>query len=186
MRKTILIFMLATVAALCALPGSAADNATSNRRDKKAQKSLVDSVHAVQAAEAVSNQYWVLIASQIVPQMGPIVSGLDTDRNFVLVQNDRGIVQMALNGPHPGFNGLGGVTLKGRVSNYRVSTDKKGNTHCTFRLHGSHVDAHVMVSLNRKNDGGVADISGTVNGSSFRMRGRVAPYQNPNLKLNLD
>ena len=40
------------------------------------------------------------------------------------------VVQVAFNVPFSGPNGLGGITVDGNASNYKVKTDKKGNIRC--------------------------------------------------------
>ena len=44
-----------------------------------------------------------------------------------MVDDDRASVQVAFNIPASGPNGLGGVTVDGNVSGYKIKTDKKRN-----------------------------------------------------------
>lgn len=44
------------------------------------------------------------------------------------IKDDAVVVQVAFNVPFSGPNGIGGVTVQGSVSGYKIQTDKKGTT----------------------------------------------------------
>lgn len=52
---------------------------------------------------------------------------VSSNTNFVAVKDDKAVVQVAFNIPVSGPNGLGGITVEGSTSNYKQTTDKKGN-----------------------------------------------------------
>jgi hypothetical protein len=49
-----------------------------------------------------------------------------TGDNFILVDGERVVLQTASNWGGPGFNGLGGITLEGRITQYEYDIDEKG------------------------------------------------------------
>lgn len=53
-----------------------------------------------------------------------------TGNNFVLIDGDRVVLQTASTATgRPGSNGLGGVTLRGRITGYEYDIDNKGPIH---------------------------------------------------------
>ena len=61
---------------------------------------------------------------------------VNSNTNFVLVNQGRGTVQVAFNTVYPGPNGIGGVTVDGTTSDMKITTDKKGNVNCQFSIQG--------------------------------------------------
>lgn len=49
--------------------------------------------------------------------------------NFILIDGNRVVLQTASPSGGPGFNGLGGITLRGRITQYEIDVDDKGPIH---------------------------------------------------------
>lgn len=56
------------------------------------------------------------------------IAYVNPNTNFVSVNKNDAVVQVAFNVPFSGPNGIGGVTVQGSVSGYMVNTVYKGRT----------------------------------------------------------
>lgn len=74
------------------------------------------------------------------------------------VNGNKGSVQVAFNIPVSGPNGLGGVTVDGNVSGYKVTTDKKGNIRLAMNITGVGISAQVNISLANGGNNATVDI----------------------------
>lgn len=147
------------------------------KQTKKQELAVIDTVHYHSAAQAIADRYFVLLVDNISLDFSPAYEGgLDTQRNFVLVQGENAIVQTASNYPGPGLNNLGGVTLRGRVSGYSTRTNKKGDVTVQFNLVGSHVNATVFVTLLHGGDHATATVNPSLGRGGITMDGRLVPY----------
>jgi hypothetical protein len=121
--KAIIIIMLSFFLA-CGL--SAQDNTKSKQtlkeekkvnRDSIAQreyeltKNMIDSMDFVLEANYLSNQYGYRV---------PVTSSL----NFIMVDSTHAVLQTGRNSGM-GYNGVGGVTAEGNISNWKVKKDDK-------------------------------------------------------------
>ena len=50
---------------------------------------------------------------------------VSSNTNFVGLDGDKAVVQVAFNVPFSGPNGLGGITVDGNASNYKVKPTKR-------------------------------------------------------------
>ena len=92
-----------------------------------AQEVPSDSVlHAV-AVQALKENKFVVEADRLIFKQGD-VAYVNSNTNFIMVDGEKGTVQVAFNNtPFAGPNGIGGITVDGRVSGVRVKESKKGD-----------------------------------------------------------
>lgn len=148
------------------------------------KQAIVDSVRFVALGQAVEEGYFVLQAHSVsLSYSGYTQSGLDGNRNFVLLQGDSGVVQTSSSWGYPGFNNMGGITLMGQVKGYRAKVSKKGNISISYNLVGRNVNASVYINIPHGSDYATATITPIMGRGSFTATGRISPYRNPNLHL---
>lgn len=99
-----------------------------------------------EAKQAIENKSFTLEADQVIFKRGR-TAFVSSNTNFVTVNGNKGSVQVAFNIPVSGPNGLGGVTVDGNVSGYKVTTDKKGNIRLAMNITGVGISAQVNISL---------------------------------------
>jgi len=151
---------------------------------EKRLRELNDKTAFMKAENSLKRGYFVLLADNVqVGNMGYRHYDINSNSNFVLVQQDGGIVQVAFNTGNPGANGLGGITCRGKISNQRITTDKKGNVQMSYHLMGSNVSADVHITLYKGSSRAVAIINPTMRGPQITIYGNIQPYRNRNLKL---
>lgn len=186
-----LIILLILLTALCT--GTLAQDKKMSRKEKEAawraerlRKRAAeerieihnDSVQYLQAIAALKRGSWALEASNVTFNNG--VSNFVTEStNFVSVNNGTATVQTALDNSNIySPNGLGGVTLTGRVSNEEMTVDRYGNIHYNFGIYGSEISATVSVVLTAGSNQATATVNPNFNNSSMTMSGYIYPYGN--------
>ena len=137
-----------------------------------------DSVQYMQAIAALKNGSWALEASNVSFNNG--VSNLVTENtNFVSINDGTATVQTALNNSNVySPNGLGGITLTGRVTNEEMRVDRYGNVYYSFGIFSSEISATVSVILSAGSNQASATVSPNFNSSNLSMSGYIYPYNN--------
>ena len=186
-----LIILLLLLTALCS--GATAQEKKMTRKEKEAawraerlRKRAAeerieihnDSVQYLQAIAALKGGSWALEASNVTFNNG--VSNFVTEStNFVSVNNGTATVQTALDNSNIySPNGLGGVTLTGRIANEEMTVDRYGNIHYNFGIYGSEISATVNVILSAGSNQATATVNPNYNNSSMTMSGYIYPYGN--------
>ena len=186
-----LIILLLLLTALCS--GATAQDKKMTRREKEAawraerlRKRAAeerieihnDSVQYLQAIAALKGGSWALEASNVTFNNG--VSNFVTEStNFVSVNNGTATVQTALDNSNIySPNGLGGVTLTGRIANEEMTVDRYGNVYYSFSIFGSEISATVSVMLSAGSNQATATINPNFNSSNLAMSGCIYPYSN--------
>ena len=156
----------------------AQESRAERRADRKAQR---DAERArlkaeEQVADAVSYDDAVaaLKAHQVMFRNGQ-TAFVNSNTNFVLVNQGRGTVQVAFNTVYPGPNGIGGVTVDGSTSDMQITTDKKGNVNCQFSIQGIGISAQIFISLTNGGNNATVTISPNFNSNTMTLTGNLVP-----------
>lgn len=181
MKNLKFVFVMAMMLAM-AWPLSARDDSKEAVKEaKEAQKeyrkrmqAAKDSIDYYHSSRAVDNRHFVMQADQLMFSRGGSVSVVPST-NFVLVNGDKGMVQVSprIGG---GPNGVGGITVDGNISSYKVKTDKKGNRTITFTLSGNGLSTEVAISLYAKGNNASARVNPTFRGDAVSLNGNLYPY----------
>lgn len=137
-----------------------------------------DSVQYLQAIAALKSGSWALEASSVTFNNG--ASNFVTEStNFISINNGEATVQTALDNSNVySPNGLGGITLTGRVGNEEMTVDRYGNIHYNFGIYGSEISATVNVILSAGSNQATAIVNPNYNSSNMSMNGYIYPYNN--------
>ncbi|MCM1452538.1 MAG: DUF4251 domain-containing protein [Clostridium sp.] len=139
MKKILCIITMAMAVAL------AACSASKMTPEQKRAKEFRDSVAHELALDLLESQKYMITADRLTFPGGKMLHVFPST-NFLYVQGDTAIYQIAP-GMGGGWNGVGGVTVKGRVSNYRSRITDKGEAIITFGLIDGGVSVDVSVNL---------------------------------------
>lgn len=143
--------MILTVAILLAGAGTGyaqsqdANSRKMARKQMKAEQDARDRLAFEEARKAIEAKEFVLEADQVSFKSGSTAQ-VSSNTNFVAVQGDKAVVQVAFDIPVSGPNGLGGVTVSGSTSDYRQSVDKKGNIRVSMNVIGTGDFPHRSIS----------------------------------------
>lgn len=138
-----------------------------------AQKSA-DPVAQAEGLERLGLQTFMIQTSRL-----DFGSGRSTEvtpnTNFLMMAGGRCMVQVAprIGG---GPNGVGGITMDGVVSNYKLVRHDNGSATATFRLTQNGYFADVTISYDAKRNYALVRFSATYRRYSVTFAGTVSPY----------
>ncbi len=140
-------------------------------RLEAAQDSLI---HA-RAVKVLRDRQFVLEADRIIPKSGRTFN-VNSMTNFLMVNGDRATIQVASTSTvNPGPNGVGGITLEGRITELRITDESYGGLTMNMTVAGNALSAAVTITLTGSGDIATATIRPTFNSNRAEMRGRIVP-----------
>lgn len=183
------VLFLVIVLLLCVATTVDAQQTRKERRDAKREaikkkraaervkEMQLDSIAFLKALDAIENNSFVLEADNIMFPTG-IIRYVTSATNYVQVVGNEGILQTAFSNfsYSPSPNGLGGVTVDGKISTPKISKDEHGNVHYEFSITGIAVSATIMITLTGGTNEASAYISPNFNGNNITMTGHIVPY----------
>ena len=180
MKKIIALMMLVFIGASTAM--YAQESKSENRRaERKAQRDAEKAREKreearayADAVQAINNRKFVLEADRITFKRGRSAF-VTSNTNFVLLNGEKASVQVAFNGPYAGPNGIGGITVDGRVGEVKTATDKKGNVTCSFNVMGVGISAQVSSRLTHDTNNASVTINPNFNSNRLSLDGKVIP-----------
>jgi len=164
--------MLFTIAA------AAQEEVPLTKQEKKAlkqeQKSQNEAIMVRNTAEALKSGRFVLKADQLRGRGGYMMN-VNPTTNFVAVEGEEAYFQMAsVSGV--GFNGLGGVTLKGRITSFEMNQEKKhGSYTIMMNTVGNGGNLTIVLKVNETGEMASASVSSN-HGNRIDLSGVLVPW----------
>lgn len=135
-----------------------------------------DSIQFVQAINAIRNGSWALEASNVTFNNG-VTRFVTASTNFVSVDDGQAVVQTAFNNSNINLpNGLGGITLEGRVIGEELKMDKEGNVYYNYSIQGADISATVNVVVTANSNQATATVNPNFNSNQMTLSGYIYPY----------
>lgn len=189
--KRIVSFIVVVAVAMCGITQVQAQSKAVEKADKKLEKEVKkqerlakDAIQGEQefntAMQAINNQEFVLEANTVQPMNGQVFY-VNSNTNFVSLNNGQAMVQIASNSPYPGPNGLGGITVQGGASNIQTKQDDKGNVYLTMNVQGTFISATVSLMLTSGTNNASVTVDPNFSGRTLRMTGPLYPYSQSNI-----
>ena len=138
---------------------------------------IADSLASIQAIAAIRNKDFVLQVDNVTFQNGNTVF-VNSSTNFISVKGNRAVVQISPSNFAAGPNGVGGVTVDGGISNYQITTDRKGRVNLTYNVSGIGISAQIEVYIVPGSTYAQATIYPNFNSNTMWLSGTVVPYNN--------
>ena len=133
-----------------------------------------DMKYHAQALAALKDSTFVFNTNQIIFNNG-ISTSVSSVTNFISLNKNRVVIQIAFDIPYIGYNGLGGITVEGHISTVKMRTDKKGFTRYEFYANGTGISARVELTLHPTNNSATAIISPNFNSKQLNLNGSISP-----------
>ena len=135
-----------------------------------------DTIQFVQAINAIRNGSWALEASNVTFNNG-VTRFVTASTNFVSVDDGQAVVQTAFNNSNINSpNGLGGITLEGRVIGEELKMDKEGNVYYNYSIQGADISATVNVVVTANSNQATATVNPNFNSNQMTLSGYIYPY----------
>lgn len=132
------------------------------------------------ALQALKDGSWVIEVDQIVFPRG-LTKFVSKTTNFVYMNNNQAVVQLALTHFNPGQNGLGGFTVQGNPSKITMSNGKHGIIYYNFNVQGVAISATVNVQLTGDSNRSTVTIYPNFNNNNITLTGNLVPYNSSNV-----
>lgn len=183
--------MVVLAVAMCGMTQVHAQSKGAERAAKKMEREIkkkarlakdaIEGEEAFNAAvQAINNQSFVLEANTIQPMSGQVFY-VNSNTNFVSLNDGQAMVQIASNSPYPGPNGLGGITVQGSASNIQTKQDDKGNVYLNMSVQGTFISATVSLMLTSGTDNATVTVDPNFSGRNLQMTGVLLPYSQSNI-----
>ena len=172
------IILLVFVTLFCCIDYSQAQTTEKKmtRQEKKEAQKAMEQALFEEARQAIENKAFTLEADRVIFKRGRNAF-VSSNTNFVMVDGDKSSVQVAFNIPASGPNGLGGVTVDGNVSGYKIKTDKKGSIYLTMSV----ISAQVSITLPYGSNNATVDIRPNFNSNRLTLSGEILPLDKSNI-----
>ncbi len=144
------------------------------RQQRKAMQQAIDSMEYADALQALRDTCFTLEADQVVFKYGHRAYVSPTT-NFVAVEDGRAVAQVAFNIPAAGPNGIGGVTVEGPLTDYKMTFDKKGNMMLTANVMGVSLSARLYITMCKGSNKASIEILPTFNSRRITLEGVILP-----------
>lgn len=136
-----------------------------------------DSIQYVQAINAIRNGSWALEASNVTFNNG-VTRFVTESTNFVSVDDGQAVVQTAFNNTNINSpNGLGGITLEGRILDEELKMDNEGNVYYNYNIQGAEISATVNVVITAHTNQATATVNPNFSSRQMTMSGYIYPYE---------
>ena len=147
------IILLVFVTLFCCVGYSQAQTTKKmTRQEKKEAQKAMEQALFEEARQAIENKAFTLEADRVI-----------------------------FNIPASGPNGLGGVTVDGNVSGYKIKTDKKGSIYLTMSVMGVGISAQVSITLPYGSNNATVDIRPNFNSNRLTLSGEILPLDKSNI-----
>ncbi len=150
------------------------------KEQKKQLQAALDSLLHKEALEAVESKAFTLEADQVTFKYGQ-VAYVTPNTNFVCVNGDEATLQTAFNIPISGFNGLGGITVDGTLSNFKTEHLKDGDATVSMQVMGTGVSATVFIRLYKDSNKATVSIMPNFSSNNISLTGYIVPLQKSNV-----
>ncbi len=176
--KNMLFFALILLLASCGSAMTPEEKAA--KAQKEAANAEMEQVLYNQAVAALDNKTFVLEAERVDFKRGNF-QYVNQTTNFVSMDGDNATIQLALNGPAIGPNGIGGITVEGKASDVKKTVDKKGNVSWSMHVMGIGISATVFFRMTNGTNDCTATVSPDYSGNIISFTGSLYPTSESNV-----
>lgn len=150
------------------------------KAEKERQKKIEDIGETIafeRAAKCIKDGSFVIEANQVQTRQGGIAH-VASNTNFISMSNGESVIQIAPSNHIAGPNGVGGITVDGKVSEVKITESKSGNLSYSYNVQGIGVSAVVKISLPKGSTTASATVYPNFNSNDITLTGRVVAPQN--------
>lgn len=145
------------------------------KQEKERKKKIEETGDAIafeMAAKSLKGSNFVIEADQLQSDKGGITH-VNPNTNFITIVGEDATVQIAPSNHIAGPNGVGGITLDGKVSNVKISTDKKGSITYACSILGAGISASVHITLHKGSSTAYATVFPNFSSNDVTLIGKV-------------
>lgn len=152
-----------------------------HKLDKAEKKEIRKSYQAAvfeEVKRAVDERRFIVEADKISLKNGKSCF-INPRTNFISLDGEDAILQLSPNNSAlMGPNGLGGITLKGKASDVKITTTKKGNINISMAIQGVSLSSQVRITIPKGGNNAIVTVSPTFSGYKYTLKGIVMSIDN--------
>jgi len=176
-----IIFLLAFIFTLSAYAQeeNAMDNRSSRRiqrEQRRMQEQLERDQKSRQVESLIKSRRFILQANYLSGRTGSRVV-VDEKINYIIVDSSDIVLQYGEFAAYGGYNGLGGVTTEGRISNYELLTTGRDNNSYTVKLYVSTTLGMYDIYINVSSSGSATATINGLAGGRLTYQGSIKPVE---------
>lgn len=152
----------------------------SKKEVRKAEEEIRKELAYAEAAEALKTGSFVMQAERVTFRRGE-TAFLFANKNFISMNDEQAVIQLAFNTARPTPNGIGGITVEGKVSGIKIKTSKKGQINYSFFVQGVGISAQVSITLYPGNNTAMAQVSPNFNSNRISLTGFIVCFDNSDI-----
>lgn len=172
MKRTVYIAVLLVM--ILSATAYAQNNETLTKEQQKELNEKLDSIMFVQGLQAIKDRQFTLEADKVISKRGR-TAFVSSNTNFVMINGDKAVVQVAFSNSGFGPNGLGGITVEGSVSSYQIKENRKGNITLTMNVTGVGISARLNIYMTKGSNRATVEISPNFNSNRTTLSGVLLP-----------
>lgn len=153
------------------------------RAEKKAQELQAQQDTRVIQEKWAKDKTYVLEALQVFSKQGETFH-LNSSTNFVYINGDQAILQLSFDGLI-GWNGIGGITVKGRITKYEVQLENKNKPiYIRLNIQGStgFQDITLWISNSGSGEAQITDMQG----NRIRFTGNIVSLEETSVFVGME
>lgn len=156
------------------------DSIASARLKNKQEQTTIDSIIHAKALDALHGNEFVLESDRLTLKHGE-QGYVSSTTNFIALHDGVATIQLSpfLSGGGP--NGVGGITVEGKVSGLKVENDKKGGCLLAMNVTGNGVSAQVTIRLSPSDNHATATVLPNFNSLNVTLDGKLMPFGESNV-----
>ncbi|OHX67917.1 DUF4251 domain-containing protein [Flammeovirga pacifica] len=146
---------------------------------EKQQAKAEEEARLAMAKQAMHDQEFVLEANQVFDRYGNVAQ-VTNNINFIKMNKNTCVVQLGFDGI-VGYNGVGGITLDGKISDLKITENEHGGLSMDFNVQGSMMQARVRINLNGGDNWADASVRSQTENIEIKFRGNIIPSNLSNI-----
>lgn len=145
------------------------------RSERRAREAVQDSLDYESAKSAMDMMKFIIKVDKITDPNGRTTSIQQVNSNFISVEDDYTIIQVAIYNDRLGRNGIGGATVDGLINHKEQTTAKNGNTIMKYSVLGNQISTQVQVTLLKDSNKVVVMLMPNDRGGDYTLYGNLYP-----------
>ncbi|WP_082026362.1 DUF4251 domain-containing protein [Flammeovirga sp. OC4] len=144
------------------------------KKEREQRKMLAKQMEMIaheQAVYGIDSSSFVLEAIQVYDRYGNI-ENVNSNINFVKIAGDVAIFQLGFDGV-VGLNGVGGITMEGRISGYEVEKLENGRVNVKFNVQGPIMSASMNFTMDGEGNFANVKVRAQTENIELNFRGQI-------------
>ncbi|MFI3239861.1 MAG: DUF4251 domain-containing protein [Bacteroidales bacterium] len=177
--------LLAIVICSFILSSIAGNNET--RAERREREIILDSLKYNTAQNAMEQMQFVIKVDKVTLPSGKTIFIQLAKMNFITVDDDYTIIQVAVPNIDTKFNEFGGITVDGLVTYQKLAETKKGDFILKYSVLGNYISAQVHITLLNNSNRTIVRVIPNYKGGDVTLYGELLPaYDTTELSITPD